>query len=308
LRDERDNLRTALAWAQGSAGSEPGLRLVGALRDFWYYAGHVSEGVSWIDRALARAEQAPLALRAKALNAAGLLAFAQGNYARGKRFHREALALSQEAGDKVSRAWALVFLGGFSSGYPGEYQEAIALCEEGLALFRELGDQPGMTRALNALGELARLEGDYERAGAVYEECLAMSRETGDRQREAIMLANLAYVAQRRGDYERAEALIIEALNLCKFRYCTATALAMLAGPVEAQGRPDRAARLLGASEALFEAMGTGLHPADQFEIDRYVAAVREQLDQATFEAAWAEGRAMSLEEAIVYALGEEAG
>jgi hypothetical protein len=82
--------------------------------------------------------------------------------------------------------------------------------------------------------------------------------------------------------------------------------LAGLAGPISARGDPERAARLLGASEALLETIGVGLQCSDQFEVDRYEAAVREQLDQATFEAAWAEGRAMSLEQAVTSALEEE--
>ncbi len=83
--------------------------------------------------------------------------------------------------------------------------------------------------------------------------------------------------------------------------------LAGMAGPIAAGGYPQAAARLLGASEALLEAMGIVMHPVERSEIDRDVAAVREQLDEATFEAAWAEGRAMSLEEAVAYALGEDA-
>ena len=73
------------------------------------------------------------------------------------------------------------------------------------------------------------------------------------------------------------------------------------------KGDAERAAQLLGAGDALLEAMGIGLQPADKLEVDRYRAAVREQLDEATFEAARAEGRAMSLEEAVAYVLGEDA-
>jgi tetratricopeptide (TPR) repeat protein len=225
--------------------------------------------------------------------------------------HREALALSREVDDRLNSAWALVFLGGQLTGYPdADYEVGIALCEEGLALFRELDLKPAIARALNVLGELARLDGDYERAREVYEEGLAIARETGDRHREALMLGNLGYVAQYQGDYERAEALAMEALNLLwerRLDYHVPMGMAMLAGPVGAKGDAARAARLLGAAEALPEAMGVGLQPADQLEADRYVAAVRKQLDGAAFEAARAEGRAMSLEEAVAYALGEDA-
>ena len=80
-----------------------------------------------------------------------------------------------------------------------------------------------------------------------------------------------------------------------------------LAGPLGARGDAGRTVRLRGASEAALEKMGVGLQAADQPEVDRYVAAVRPQLDAAQFERAWAEGRAMSLEQAMACALGVEA-
>jgi tetratricopeptide (TPR) repeat protein len=155
-----------------------------------------------------------------------------------------------------------------------------------------------------------RLDGDYERAGAAYEECLTLCREIGAKLRETLTYDMLAVVAQHQGDYDRAEAIILEGLNPARelgSGYQIAYSLALLAGPVGAKGQPERAARLLGASEAVFEAWRVGPVTADQLEIDQYMADVRAQLDEAAFEAAWAEGRAMSLEEAVAYALGENA-
>jgi tetratricopeptide (TPR) repeat protein len=156
---------------------------------------------------------------------------------------------------------------------------------------------------------MLRMDGDYERAGRAYEESLAMAREEGDKLRQALPLGNLGYVAQQAGDYERAEAAHLEGLALFLELENTRHIpqhLAILAGPVAAQGYLKKAARLLGASEGLLEKMGLVAQAADQVEIERYEAAVREQLDEATFEAAWSEGRAMSLEEAVAYALGSE--
>ena len=80
--------------------------------------------------------------------------------------------------------------------------------------------------------------------------------------------------------------------------------LAQLAGPVAAQGNPEKAAQLPGASEALLESMGSGSQAGDSRDIERYVARAREQLDATTFECDWAKGRAISLEEALALALG----
>ena len=70
-------------------------------------------------------------------------------------------------------------------------------------------------------------------------------------------------------------------------------------------GQLEQAARLGGASEALREANDIVIPPIDRAPYEGSVAAVRSQLDEATFAAAWAEGRAMTLEQAVAYALEE---
>jgi hypothetical protein len=70
-----------------------------------------------------------------------------------------------------------------------------------------------------------------------------------------------------------------------------------------AQGQNEQAARLLGSAEVLRDAIALPLQPPDRAEHDRIVAAARAQLDKSTFAAAWAEGRSMTLEQAIAYAL-----
>jgi len=87
-----------------------------------------------------------------------------------------------------------------------------------------------------------------------------------------------------------------------KLRYHAAISLAMLAGPTVEQGEARRAARLLGAAEAVFERMSVSLQPADQVEVDRTITRVRSALDSEELERFWAEGRVLSFEEAIAYA------
>jgi len=190
--------------------------------------------------------------------------------------------------------------------FPDEVEAGIRLCQDGLSLFRELGDIPGITRALNVLGELFRMVGDYDRAQDVYQECLILSGQIGDKQRAGVMLSNLSYVAMHQGDYVRAEALIIEALTITvelNTKYLTGLGLAILAGPVSARGQPERAARLLGASEGILLSLGASLQPADQIEIDCYLADIRAQLDEKIYSDAGSKGRAMSIEDAVAYAL-----
>ena len=310
LRIEHDNLRAALTFSLGSGESELGLRIVCALRDFWNYDGHVVEGLGWIERVLETPVDASPSLRAKGLNAAGWLSFVLGEYERGKLFSRQALALFQELGDQVNTAWALLFLGVQSAGSQSEIVEGMALIEQSLTLFRAHDNTPGIIRALNRLGELARLDGDYDRAGKAYEECIVLCRQSGDRLLEAYQLANLGLVDQHRCNYESAESMIKQGLILIDSlhtKYPVPVYLAILSGPVAARGDPERAACLLGASDSLFKTMGgLGLQPTDQAEIDRFEAAVRGQLGADAFQSAWGQGQVMSLEQAIAFALEDE--
>src|SRR5262249_39680077 len=124
------------------------------------------------------------------------------------------------------------------------------------------------------------------------------------------LLNNLGFVAQHLGDYPLAASRSAEALSLARelgLKRMIAESLAALAGPqIGVDASPAamaRAARLLGAAEALREAIGFDWGAADRPVHERTAAAVRSQLDEAAFAAAWAEGRAMSSEEAIAYAL-----
>jgi predicted ATPase/DNA-binding CsgD family transcriptional regulator len=256
LRCEHDNLRAALAWSLEGADFVLGSQIVGTLQEFWYREGFIVEGLRWTEHALVFSEDIPLRIQAKVNIAAGHLIFAQGDYESCEHFYREALVLSQKSGDDVGRAWALIFLARNLGAFPGEVEERVRFCEEGLVLFRELGDMHGITRALNNLGDLARLVGDYERAKDAYEECRALSLQRGDKHLAAAAVSNLSYVAMHKGDYLRAAALLREGLTMAvehDFKHSLGVRTAMLTGPVCASGQPELAARLFGASESILQ-------------------------------------------------------
>ncbi|UCG22986.1 MAG: tetratricopeptide repeat protein, partial [Chloroflexota bacterium] len=309
LTDELDNVRTVLDWVFDGANLELGARLVAALREFWYWKGLLSESSAWIDRALQCEWSTSPTVMAKTLNAASRIAYARGNHAEGELVARQALSQARDINDKENRAWAHLFLGSHLMFFDDRLTEAIAHVEESLRLFRELDLKAGTVNGLNMLGELARLDGDYRRAGQLYEECLTVAKEMGDIQIEAKILGNLSYVAFHQGSFGRAIDYCTKASNLIshlQLEYANAIALAMIAGPVGAQGKPELAARLLAASAAQLEAMGATVQPADKLEVDRYRNSVRRQLGEMEFNKAWAEGRAMSFEDAIALALGND--
>jgi hypothetical protein len=120
------------------------------------------------------------------------------------------------------------------------------------------------------------------------------------------VLTNLGLVWHEQGDAGRAAALLAESLALPHKggpSMCSVLqALEGVAGVAGAQGQPARAARLFGATDALRGALGIPVRPADRRRYDRDVSAVRAALGDETFAAAWAAGRALSLEQAIAEA------
>jgi tetratricopeptide (TPR) repeat protein len=153
------------------------------------------------------------------------------------------------------------------------------------------------------------LQGDLERATAVSEEAASMLRERNRNHYLAEVLENLGWAALLKGSSEQAKALFAESLGLQRELGDKLTApntLEALASAAAAQGEAERTARLYGVVEKLNEVMGTPQDAGEDALSEPYFAAARSQLDEATWQEAWAEGRAMTLEEAIFYALEEE--
>ncbi len=164
-------------------------------------------------------------------------------------------------------------------------------------------------RALQRVSWLAYPQGDLDRAEVAGEEAAAMFRKQKHTSYLAYALDNLGWVALLRGDSERARAVYAESIRAQREIGAKVSApenLLGLACVAAARGEAERAARLFGASEALPEAMGAPLEPGERAFQEPYLAAARSQLDETSWQEAWAKGRAMTLEEAISYALEEE--
>jgi tetratricopeptide (TPR) repeat protein len=308
LTDESDNIRAVLNWALINEEYELAARLAAAMREFWYVKGVLSESSIWIERALENEEQISPAVRAKTLNASSRLAFASGDHGAGEHLARQALFLADDINDQEICAWAYLFLSSHLMFSADKIKEAITNAEEGMQLFKELNHKFGISYGLNLLGEFARLEGDYARAGRLYKECLAMSKETGNKMREVISLANLSYVAHHQGKFKQAIDYCRKALTIevsLQMEYASAITLAMIAGPISAMGFPKQAARMLSASKGQLNAMGATVQPGDKHEVDRFTTDVRQQLSEVDFNAAWAEGQSMTMQQVIAEVMSE---
>jgi hypothetical protein len=185
--------------------------------------------------------------------------------------------------------------------------------QEALPLFRATGDQFWTAETIASLGRGARQRADFERARALAEESLALQREWGNPIGIAISLNGLAELAAAEGDAARAVALFREALPMYAEHgshfgiHHSLLGIGQLAGW---GGRPEAAARILGAAEALGQARGMVMAGDLRGPHDRCVARIRADLGAEAFAVAWAAGRALPLEQAVAEALAatEELG
>ena len=301
---ELENIRSVVEWSLSGGEIVVGIRLASALCLFWYGNGYHIEGYRWTQRLLERLDEVPLEYHPRFLLSAGHMAFLRDLDA-GKRLFQSMLAIARDLGNREQMAWALAFLGYTMLGEP---QTALPVVEESLVLFRELNHQPGIAQALNIMGEIARFMGDDTRARHAYEECLVVSKQIGETRRVVYLCQNLTFVALHEGDAAHARDLGRQGLQLARTmnnRLEVAKTLAALAGPLGALDQAERAARLLGAPERALERFGAFHQLNDRPEIDAIITAVHARLDDAAFRTSWAEGRELTLEQAVVQALGE---
>ena len=137
-----------------------------------------------------------------------------------------------------------------------------------------------------------------------------MAWEVGDKVGIAWSLAQGAFAALSRGDYEQVKVLCTEGIELTRqtgySSHSTVFMLRILAALASAQGQLLRSVRLWGMAEISGDSIGVAITPIEQQYYRPYIAAARAQLDEATWEAAWAKVKAMTQEEAIEYALSEK--
>jgi tetratricopeptide (TPR) repeat protein len=191
----------------------------------------------------------------------------------------------------------------------GRYATGRASLEEAVAIARELGDRRHLAHYFTGLAEVSRYEGDDAEARRLLEEALALSQEVGDKAMFAEELWSLGSLAYRAGDHREACECHRQSLSILRElgdRSKTCRGLEGYAASLGAAGDGPKAARLLGAAEALRAALGSPLPPGERAEHGQWLAAARAALGDEGFAVAWAEGRTMSWEEAVAYALAEE--
>jgi non-specific serine/threonine protein kinase len=316
LEAEHDNLRAGLRFWTDRGQVEQGLRLALAIWDFWFRQGYVTEGRTRLAALLGRVEGAAggsprvaPTTHGLALLAASRLAHRQGDGPSARAGARQAAALWRALGDRRCVAEALG-IQALAARDEGAHAEARQCMEESLALWREIGDRQGVARSTEMLATVAHAAGDLAAARRLYDEGIALLRAEDDgyflvRYFLAWALQDRGRLALEEGDPAAARALGAESLAIRRRHGDTAGivyALSLLAGVAAVEGQPRRALCLTSVITTQSET-GFGLGPLYGAWLDRWLAPARRALSPEALHAAGAEGRTMTLEQAVAYAL-----
>ncbi len=313
LDKELDNIRAAMEWSTNNGKAVAALRIAGSFVYFYFWYAHgnlLSELQHRIQLALARPEAMERTLaRAKALNALGFMYWAD-TYPTDRRLElEEALSIGRELGDQWNTAVALLYLGLLAS-MQGNYVEARSLLEQSLEISRTMGPEGKviLSWTLTFLGDVALNQNESKEARSLYEESVVILREIGDKNFLAYSLRRLGLLAWREKDYRKAIALCKESLSLNHELGDPRGVLASLSAFADiavVQGKFEHGSTLMAAVETQLAAMGMRLLPVDQMEYERNLDVLRAKLDEKTLAKFRTKGKAMSLDEAVAFALEE---
>lgn len=335
---ERPNLLSALEWALAQDDAEVAYRLAAALYPYWELRGQHGEARMWLRRVLDRNGDISPELREKALIAVGRATVWQGDRTAALTLLEEAAALARELGDVEGLGRCLGFIG-HAYLFQGESEKAAAALDEGVELARRAGDARSIQRAIGNAALAAVESRDFERARDMYAESAEIARAEGREVAAALQTAQLGFTLTLAGDFEAADAELEKAIAVftklgdttwtqMSFRYqgllllmrgnvddaevVLRTSLAKgreqapapdlvfwvenLAAVADAQDEVLRAATLWGATDELLEETGLAI-----LEESRQIRARYRRDEQDA--GAYARGRAMTLEEAIDFAL-----
>jgi predicted ATPase/DNA-binding CsgD family transcriptional regulator len=340
---EQANMRAALTYCLENADAEIGLRLCSTLRSTWVVYGDVTEGLAWFGRFLDLDAWVPAAVRVRALMLGGELAFEHEDYQLAAQREASALAMGSacpavcpagalrilalislragQAEQSLAQADAAVAA---ARQYADEWEEGLALSARATILARrgQLADAEqsfeaalerftgnngwGVAHALYGLGTLARARNDNAAALDHFRHALEFFRQLGARTEIARCLAGIGWVSLASGDVPAATDSLAESLELSMAtgqRLGVARGLEAIAALAVVQGADTVAVRLEGASTVLRETVGPVRSASAQARLERLIASAHQRLGQGPTESLLADGRRLSMHEAVRYAL-----
>jgi tetratricopeptide (TPR) repeat protein len=302
LEADHENLRAAMGFAIADGDATTALRASSGLWRYWAARGGLTEGRALLGAALAGG--GPPSARFGALNAAGVLASEQGDFAAARAHFEESLKLARETGARDRVAKVAGNLGTLAM-FEGDHAEAARHYEEAMAIWRELGDDRGLSLITQNLAIARDAIGDRARAIELLEESARLARRAAHPPHLASALQTLSRLLYE-DDPERAIELLRESLTLARDLHDQPgieACLESLAAVAGRRGAARTGALLIGATATARAARGAVRQAEDAAFVADAVATLRGALGDDAYAGAVREGGALDLDEAIARAL-----
>ena len=304
LELDHDNFRAAFDWAIARGDARRALSLGAAFWRFWQMRGHLSEGKARLETTLSMPGTGEFpSEKARALEAAGGVAYWQGNMDAAQAKYDESLVLVRAEGDRRRLANAL-----YNASFPrvvdrSNLPDALRLVEEALSIYREVGDELGIARSQWAIGNLLYFGDSQPEAAVALDEAIALNRKVDDRFSLGWALHTRSLVALKQHDLAEATRCGREGLQIFTEAGDLSGMTLLIddaASIVEMRGDMAHALRLAGAAVASRAVTGAGIGN---------IAGVNEGRDWLKsmttddHKREWQVGQALSLQEAAAQAL-----
>jgi len=306
----RDNFRAALQWAIETRQTEAALQMARKLHWFFFVRGDHTEGRQWLGRVLALPD-APLypEVYAEALTQLAHHTWLQTGPKEARPSVEQALAIARAHSDQENIARALTVLGLVLT-LEHNFAVAESALKESMALFQEVDDKWGYAHAVICLALGPYMQDDRATALALHEQALVLFREVGDRYFQGVALRHIGALRVKQGDWThgaialRAAQILAQDLNSKWEIYAVIWSLAEAAQRAE---NPPRAVRLYWAAKNIADSIGAWTED-DESEIEKYLGSCRAAMGESAFAQAIEQGRTMTMEQAIAYALEDASG
>ncbi|HZT43207.1 MAG TPA: tetratricopeptide repeat protein [Chthonomonadaceae bacterium] len=304
LEADYENLRLAMQTCLEQSCIEQGLQLVSDLWVFWEHTGRLTAVGEWLKHTLALTEISTVdpSMRAMGLFEQGFFAWRQGDFLTAQSALESSYQIAKEREDVWYMAHARQIQGGAACSQ-GKLPIARAYLEESIELFHSLGDSRWVTIATYNLGAVAEQEKHYFEAREHYQEALAYWRAVGFEERAALAIEALGNVTFRTNDPYQAQSMFLESLTILRHlgshRGHIAECLDKIGDVALALGKMERAVKIKAAVDRLRQDIKMPTEPCNvQVQVE-HLAVLLQSLGAEKFDRLWAEGQAMTLEEAI---------
>ena len=243
---------------------------------------------------------------ATALAFSGSAKIFDGDHTGAVREVEEAVAIARKSGEKLGLGIALGMMAQVEMIARHDVNAAEAFEREAIALTADGGNTWAILMLHFATGRGAMFRGDYVTARERFAKCLPIFQEMKDEHRVNMIYSEFGHIDRYEGRYPQAEEayrktiLVWEKLG---HRAAIAHQFESFAFIAIAREQPERAARLLGAAEILRKKININMSPPELVEYQKEVAKLRAGMEEQSFESLWASGRAMSMEDAVAFAI-----